>query len=95
MMAPGLLSAGGALPPGLPAGAIVAIDAEGKAHAAGVGRLTASSDEIRKAGKGVAVEVVCHLGWVLGGCPTRAGRKGADADDCGGRRDNLWKVDTL
>jgi PUA domain protein len=62
MMAPGLLSAGGDLPAGLPANSIVAIHAEGKESAAGIGKLTASSEEIRKAGKGVAVEVMCYLG---------------------------------
>jgi PUA domain protein len=71
MMAPGLLSAGGDLPDGLPAGAIVAIDAEGKQHAAGIGKLTASSEDIKKSGKGVAVEVICHLGWVLRICLQR------------------------
>jgi predicted RNA-binding protein (TIGR00451 family) len=65
MMAPGLLSAGGDLPAGLPANSIVAIHAEGKESAAGIGKLTASSEEIRKAGKGVAVEVMCYLGWVF------------------------------
>ncbi len=62
MMAPGFLSAGGDLPPNLPSGAIVAIDAEGKEHAAAIGKLVGSSEEIKKAGKGVAVEVICHLG---------------------------------
>jgi malignant T-cell-amplified sequence len=62
MMAPGLLSTGGDLPPNLPSGAIVAIHAEGKEHAAAIGKLVASSEEIRKVGKGVAVEVICHLG---------------------------------
>lgn len=62
MMAPGLLSKGGVLPDGLAKDAIVAIHAEGKEHACGIGRMSASSDEIRKAGKGVAVEVVCWVG---------------------------------
>ncbi len=62
MMAPGLLSKGGVLPDGLEKDAIVAIHAEGKEHACGIGRMSASSDEIRKAGKGVAVEVVCWVG---------------------------------
>jgi len=62
MMAPGLLSAGGELPPGLLANTVVAIHAEGKEHAAGIGKLAASSEEIQKAGKGVAVEVMCYLG---------------------------------
>lgn len=62
MMAPGLLSAGGVLPDGLKEGDIVAIHAEGKEHATGIGKMQASSEEIKKAGKGVAVEVVCWVG---------------------------------
>lgn len=62
MMAPGLLSAGGDLPPNLSAGQLVAIHAQGKQHACGIGRLTASSEEIKKAGKGVAVEVLTYIG---------------------------------
>ncbi|WWD09053.1 hypothetical protein V865_007173 [Kwoniella europaea PYCC6329] len=62
MMAPGLLSAGGKLPDGLPKDEIVAIHAEGKEHACGIGKLVASSEEIKKAGKGVAVEVICWIG---------------------------------
>ncbi|KAK4688889.1 malignant T-cell-amplified sequence, partial [Tremellales sp. Uapishka_1] len=62
MMAPGLLSAGGSLPDGLPIDSIVAIHAEGKEHACGIGKLTASSEDIRKAAKGVAVEVICWIG---------------------------------
>lgn len=61
MMAPGLLSPGGSLPD-LPADSIVAIHAEGKVHACGIGKLVNSSEEIRKAGKGVAVEVLCWIG---------------------------------
>lgn len=62
MMAPGVLSKGGILPDGLKKDDIVAIHAEGKEHACGIGRMSASSEEIRKAGKGVAVEVVCWVG---------------------------------
>jgi PUA domain protein len=62
MMAPGLLSTGGSLPDGLAADTLVAIHAEGKVHACGIGKLVASSEEIKKAGKGVAVEVVCWIG---------------------------------
>ncbi len=62
MMAPGLLSPGGSLPPGLDKDALVAIQAEGKEHACGIGKMNASSDEVRKAAKGVAVEVVCWIG---------------------------------
>ncbi|OCF36169.1 translation machinery-associated protein 20 [Kwoniella heveanensis CBS 569] len=62
MMAPGLLSAGGKLPDGLAKDEVVAIHAEGKEHACGIGKLVASSEEIKKAAKGVAVEVVCWIG---------------------------------
>ncbi|WVQ80278.1 hypothetical protein IAT38_002383 [Cryptococcus sp. DSM 104549] len=62
MMAPGLLSAGGRLPDGLEEGTVVAIHAEGKEHACGIGKMSASSADIKKAGKGVAVEVLCWIG---------------------------------
>lgn len=62
MMAPGLLSAGGHLPDGLEKDALVAIHAEGKEHACGIGKMTASSEEVKKAAKGVAVEVVVWIG---------------------------------
>lgn len=65
MMAPGLLSPGGRLPDGLDKDTLVAIHAEGKEHACGIGKMMASSDEVRKAAKGVAVEVVMWIGWVL------------------------------
>lgn len=64
MMAPGLLSKGGHLPDGLAEGTVVAIHAEGKEAACGIGRLTASSEDIKKSGKGVAVEVLCYIGFV-------------------------------
>ena len=87
MMAPGFLSPGGSLPPGLDKDALVAIHAEGKEHACGIGKMSASSDEVRQAGKGLAVEVVCWIGW---GFLLRASSAGADGD-----RDDLWKVDTI
>lgn len=62
MMAPGFLSKGGVLPEGLAKDAIVAIHAEGKVHATGIGKMVASTEEIRKTGKGVAVEVICWVG---------------------------------
>lgn len=62
MMAPGLLSPGGDLPANLAQDQLVAIDAEGKEHACGIGKMVSSSEEIRKAGKGVAVEVLCWIG---------------------------------
>jgi PUA domain protein len=65
MMAPGLLSPGGNLPDGLAQDTLVAIHAEGKEHACGIGKMVASSEEVKKAGKGVAVEVVTWIGSVL------------------------------
>lgn len=65
MMAPGFLSPGGKLPANLAQDQLVAIHAEGKEHACGIGKMSAGSEEIRKAGKGVAVEVLCWIGWVL------------------------------
>jgi PUA domain protein len=62
MMAPGLLSPGGNLPDGLEKDRLVAIHAEGKEHACGIGKMTASSEEVKKAAKGVAVEVVTWIG---------------------------------
>lgn len=62
MMAPGLLSPGGDLPDNLAKDDIVAIHAEGKEHACGIGKMLGSSDEIRKAAKGPAVEVLCWIG---------------------------------
>lgn len=64
MMAPGLLSAGGRLPDGLAKDALVAIHAEGKDHACGIGKMAESSADVKKAGKGVAVEVLCWIGYV-------------------------------
>ena len=71
MMCPGLTSAGGYLPPAdaaLPANAPVAIYAEGKEHAAGIGITKLGSEEMRKVNKGVGVETVTYLGddlWKL------------------------------
>ena len=71
MMCPGLTSAGGYLPPAdaaLPAKAPVAIYAEGKEHAAGIGITKLGSEEMRKVNKGVGVETVTYLGddlWKL------------------------------
>jgi len=62
VMCPGLTSAGGGLPAGLPAGCPVAIYAQGKEHALGVGVLKMSADDIRKVNKGPAVETLHHLG---------------------------------
>ncbi|KAK7467086.1 translation machinery-associated protein 20 [Stygiomarasmius scandens] len=71
MMCPGLTSAGGYLPPSeeaLAADTPVAIHAEGKEHAVGVGISKMSSEEMRKVNKGVGVETVTYLGddlWAL------------------------------
>ncbi|KAJ7582832.1 hypothetical protein C8J56DRAFT_955846 [Mycena floridula] len=71
MMCPGLTSAGGYLPPAesaLPAGAPVAIHAEGKVHAVGIGITKMGTEEIRKVNKDVGVETVTYLGddlWSL------------------------------
>ncbi|TFK42997.1 hypothetical protein BDQ12DRAFT_644991 [Crucibulum laeve] len=71
MMCPGLTSAGGYLPPAeaaLPAGTPVAIHAEGKEHAVGVGITKLGTEEMKKVNKGVAVETTTYLGddlWVL------------------------------
>jgi PUA domain protein len=62
MMAPGLLSPGGKLPDNLEKDTLVAIHAEGKEHACGIGKMSASSEEVKKAAKGVAVEVVTWIG---------------------------------
>jgi PUA domain protein len=71
MMCPGLTSKGGYLPPreaAVPEGAVVAIFAEGKEHAVGIGLTKLSSEEMKKVNKGVGVEVACYLGddlWPL------------------------------
>jgi PUA domain protein len=71
MMCPGLTSAGGYLPPAdaaLPAGTPVAIHAEGKEHAVGVGITKLSTEEMRSINKGVGVETATYLGddlWAL------------------------------
>jgi malignant T-cell-amplified sequence len=65
MMAPGFTSKGGFLPDtdsALPAGAVVAIETEGKEHAAALGILKMATEDIKSVNKGVAVEVMCYLG---------------------------------
>ncbi|KAF7304669.1 Translation machinery-associated protein 20 [Mycena kentingensis (nom. inval.)] len=65
MMCPGLTSAGGYLPPAeqaLSEGTPVAIHAEGKEHAVGVGITKLGTEEMKKVNKGVAVETVTYLG---------------------------------
>ncbi|KAG6841671.1 hypothetical protein C0991_008309 [Blastosporella zonata] len=69
MMCPGLTSKGGYLPAnGLPAGAAVAIHAEGKENAVGIGSLKLGTDDIRRINKDVGVELTTYLGddlWAL------------------------------
>jgi PUA domain protein len=65
MMCPGLTSAGGYLPPpesALPANSPVAIHAEGKEHAVGIGITKLDTEEMRKVNKGVGVETITYLG---------------------------------
>lgn len=65
MMCPGFTSKGGGLPPAedaIPANKPVAIFCEGKQHAAAVGLMKLSSEEIKKLNKGVGVEVKNYLG---------------------------------
>lgn len=75
MMCPGLTSPGGSLPPAdlaLPAETAVAIFAEGKEHAAGMGILKMGTEEIRK------VKCVGKLSSVI----HRAGEAGGKARTC-------------
>lgn len=71
MMCPGFTSTGGYLPPAseaIPAGRPVAIHAEGKEHAVGIGITKLGTEEIRKVNKGVGVEIATYLGddlWPL------------------------------
>ncbi|KAJ6496517.1 hypothetical protein DFH06DRAFT_1157167 [Mycena polygramma] len=71
MMCPGLTSAGGYLPPAdaaLPTGTPVAIHAEGKEHAVGIGITKLGTEEMRTVNKGVGVETATYLGddlWAL------------------------------
>lgn len=71
MMCPGLTSAGGHLPPAeeaIPAESLVAIHAEGKEHAVGVGITKMNTEDMKKINKGVGVETATYLGddlWVL------------------------------
>ena len=65
MMCPGFTSKGGSLPgpeAALAVGAVVAIETEGKEHAAALGILKMSTEDIKSVGKGVAVEIMCYLG---------------------------------
>ncbi|KAJ3814864.1 hypothetical protein F5876DRAFT_72566 [Lentinula aff. lateritia] len=71
MMCPGFTSKGGYLPPaeeGLAAGVPVAIHAEGKEHAVGVGITKLATEDMKKVNKGVGVETVTYVGddfWAI------------------------------
>lgn len=71
MMCPGLTSEGGYLPAAEEAIAtesLVAIHAEGKVHAVGVGITKMSTEDMKKINKGVGVETATYLGddlWAL------------------------------
>jgi malignant T-cell-amplified sequence len=65
MMCPGMTSKGGYLPPAeseLMAGTPVALHAEGKEHAVGIGILKLSTEEIKRVNKNVGVETITYLG---------------------------------
>ena len=65
MKCPGLTSAGGYLPPaesGLPEGKPVAIYAEGKEHAAGIGLTKMSTEDMKRINRDTGVESICYLG---------------------------------
>ncbi|KAL0207362.1 hypothetical protein P9112_011990 [Eukaryota sp. TZLM1-RC] len=61
MMAPGFTSAGGSMDD-VEAGQVVAIMAEGKEHAVGVGIAKKSTSQIREDNIGIAVEMVHFIG---------------------------------
>lgn len=70
IMCPGLTSKGAILPegPGFEKGNVVAVYAEGKEHALAIGRLTMSTDDIKKVNKGIGVDLIAYLGdglWPL------------------------------
>lgn len=68
VMAPGLTSEGGVVTPDLGIKAPVAITAEGKQHAMGVGVLNMTSSNIVSKNKGMAIEVVQFMNdsvWCL------------------------------
>jgi len=61
VMCPGLTSKGGCMPDNVPAGVVVAVHAEGKQHAMGVGMTKMSSQQIRELNKDIAIEIYHHL----------------------------------
>ena len=65
MMCPGLMSAGGWLPPAdaaLPASTPVAFDAEGKESAVKIGLTKLGTEEMKKVNKGIVVESITYVG---------------------------------
>jgi PUA domain protein len=65
MMCPGFTSKGGWLPPAevsIPINHAVAIYAEGKESATGIGLTKMSSEDIKSINKGIGVELITHLG---------------------------------
>mmetsp|Transcript_2611 Transcript_2611/g.4090 ORF Transcript_2611/g.4090 Transcript_2611/m.4090 type:complete len:181 (+) Transcript_2611:24-566(+) len=60
VMSPGLTSAGGHMEEA-EAGEIVAIVAEGKQHALGIGVMLMSTQQIREENKGIAIETLTYL----------------------------------
>ena len=71
MMCPGLTSKGGYLPPPeneIKTGTPVAIFAEGKEHAVGLGVTKMDTEEMRRINKNIGIETVTYLGddlWAL------------------------------
>jgi PUA domain protein len=68
IMCPGLTSPGAYMEDGIPAGAIVAVMAEGKEHACAVGQMTMSSDDIKKVNKDMGVANIHYLNDGLWKC---------------------------
>ena len=62
VMCPGLTSAGACMAAALPAGAPVAVYAEGKEHALALGVMSMSTDDVRAVNKGVAIEAMHFAG---------------------------------
>lgn len=62
MMCPGFNSPGGELSETLKEGDVVCVRVQGKESAAAVGVMKISAEEVKKVGKGVAVEVLHYLG---------------------------------
>ena len=61
VMCPGLTSPGGKMDESVKRGTVVAITAEGKHHAMGIGMAAMSVQEIRTKNKDIAIELVMNL----------------------------------